>query len=105
MGSETQDRAALAAAILRELDRDYARLGDGQFESVADRKWEERCKTIGKDVVIDLGGRKIQGRAERLDATAPSLLRTEHGHLERIIGGDVRLRNDSFRPVDFGKSV
>jgi len=87
---ETQDRAALAAAILRELDRDYARLGDGQFESVAD-EWEERCKTIGRDVVIGLGSRKIQGRAERLDADGALLLRTEHGHLERIIGGDVRL--------------
>lgn len=87
---EPVDRAALAASILRELDRDYARLSAGQFEAVAE-EWEESCNTLGRNVLIDVAGRKFQGRAECLDADGALLIRTQHGHLERIIGGDVRV--------------
>jgi BirA family biotin operon repressor/biotin-[acetyl-CoA-carboxylase] ligase len=83
-------RPELATAILRELDREYARIGDGQFGALAD-EWEQHCTTIGKNVSIQIGDRKIRGRAEALDDDGALLLRTEHGHLERIIGGDVTL--------------
>ena len=83
-------RAELATAILRELDRDYARVCDGQFADLAD-EWEERCTTIGQQVTISIGERQIRGRAESLDDDGALLVRTEHGHLERIIGGDVTL--------------
>jgi len=82
------DRPALAAQLLRELDADYARLGRGQFRTVAE-EWERRCTTLGQPVVIQCGGRRIAGRAEALDAEGALLLRTEHGRLERIVGGDV----------------
>jgi biotin-(acetyl-CoA carboxylase) ligase len=42
-------------------------------------------------VTVLIGGRKIRGRAESLDDDGALLIRTEHGHLERIIGGDVTL--------------
>jgi BirA family biotin operon repressor/biotin-[acetyl-CoA-carboxylase] ligase len=84
------NRAELAAAILTELDADYARICAGQFESVAD-EWEERCTTLGHNVVINIGDRSIQGRAESLDSDGALLLRTQHGRLERIVGGDVTL--------------
>ncbi|HXT38559.1 MAG TPA: biotin--[acetyl-CoA-carboxylase] ligase [Candidatus Angelobacter sp.] len=87
---ESPDRAGLATEILRELERDYARVSSRQFEAVAD-EWEERCETIGRDVVIRVGDRRVQGRAESLDADGALLLRTQHGHLERIIGGDVTM--------------
>jgi len=83
-------RAALALAILRELDRDYARICGGGFAEVAD-EWEAHCKTIGREVTIQIGERKIRGRVESLDDAGALLLRTEHGHLEHIIGGDVTL--------------
>jgi BirA family biotin operon repressor/biotin-[acetyl-CoA-carboxylase] ligase len=83
-------RPELAVAILRELDRDYARLGSGQFAAVAD-EWEEHGTTIGQEVTIRTGNRQIRGRAESLDEDGALLLRTDHGHLERIIGGDVTL--------------
>jgi len=35
--------------------------------------------------------RKIRGCAEALDDDGALLVRTEHGHLERITGGDVTL--------------
>ena len=83
-------RAELAVAILRELDRDYARICAGGFAAVAD-EWEEHCTTLGRQVVLRMGERQLHGRAEALGEDGALLLRTEHGHLERIVGGDVAL--------------
>ena len=82
------DRAALAAAILHELDRDYARVCDGGFAELAD-EWESRCTTLGRNVSVLIGDRQVRGRAEALDDDGTLLVRTEHGRIERIIGGDV----------------
>jgi BirA family biotin operon repressor/biotin-[acetyl-CoA-carboxylase] ligase len=87
---QTQRRAELAAAILSELDNDYARIRQHQFQTVAD-EWERQCSTLGRRVRIRVGDRIIAGRAESLDEDGALLLRTEHGRLERIIGGDVEL--------------
>lgn len=83
-------RAELATAILQELDFDYARICGGKFSAVAD-EWEAGCATIGKNVSVQMGDRKIRGCAEALDDDGALLVRTEHGHLERVIGGDVTL--------------
>ena len=80
----------MATSVLQELDIDYAQIGDGKFPAIAD-EWEAHCVTIGKNVTVLIGDRKIRGRAESLDDDGALLLRTEHGHLERIIGGDVTL--------------
>ncbi len=89
-GGKTVSRSELAVAILEELDHDYARICSGQFPAVAD-EWEKHGVTIGSDVVIHIGDRQIRGRAESLDDDGALLLRTMHGHLERIVGGDVTL--------------
>jgi BirA family transcriptional regulator, biotin operon repressor / biotin---[acetyl-CoA-carboxylase] ligase len=83
-------RAELAAAILRELDADYDRLCRGEFARIAE-EWAEQCTTLGRPVSIRVGDRTIHGRAEALDDSGALLLRTDHGHLERIVGGDVTL--------------
>ncbi len=83
-------RADLATAILYELDRDYARVCAGGFAALAD-EWEAHCTTIGRDVTIQVGERRLRGRAESLSDEGALLLRTEHGHLESIIGGNVTL--------------
>ena len=83
-------RADLAEAVLRELDREYARIVAGQFAAVAE-EWGSRCSTLGKQVTIDMGARRVRGRAEALDENGALLLRTEHGRIERIIGGEVTL--------------
>jgi BirA family biotin operon repressor/biotin-[acetyl-CoA-carboxylase] ligase len=87
-----RNRAELAAAILRELDADYARVCRGQFADLA-VEWAEQCATLGRRVGLRVGERVVQGRAESLDDDGALLLRTEHGRLERIIGGDVTLEN------------
>src|SRR5258706_2371991 len=53
-------RAELAAAILHELDEDYARIGAGKFADVAD-EWEEHCTTIGKEGAGRRGVRRGRG--------------------------------------------
>jgi BirA family biotin operon repressor/biotin-[acetyl-CoA-carboxylase] ligase len=87
---KTISRSELATAILRELDGDYARICGGCFAEVAD-EWEAHCQTIGRNVTIQTGERRIRGRAESLDDDGALRLRTEHGHLERVTGGDVTL--------------
>ncbi len=81
-------RPALATVILRELDADYARIGGGEFGTVAD-EWEAHCATLGQTVAIRIGERQARGRAESLGEDGALLLRTEHGRIERITGGDV----------------
>lgn len=89
-GGRLLSRPGLAVAILRELDREYARVRSGQFAAIAD-EWQARCTTIGQNVAIRVGLREIKGRAEALSPEGALLVRTEHGHLEPVIGGDVTL--------------
>jgi len=42
-------------------------------------------------VTIQIGERRRRGRAEALDDDGALVLRTEHGRLERVMGGDVTL--------------
>ena len=81
-------RSDLAAAILQELDLDYARVAKGDFGVLAE-EWERQCVTLGQRVQIHIGDRTISGRCESLDIDGALLVRTDHGRLERIIGGDV----------------
>ncbi len=83
-------RIDLAAEVLRQLDLDYSRIRSGQFDAVAS-EWAGQCTTLGRRVTIHVGTRALTGRAEALDNDGALLLRTDHGHLERIMGGDVSL--------------
>ena len=81
-------RVELAAMILRQLDGEYGRVLAGEFNLVAD-EWESHCTTLGQQLVVQLGARRVCGRAESLGEDGALILRTDHGHLERIVGGDV----------------
>jgi BirA family biotin operon repressor/biotin-[acetyl-CoA-carboxylase] ligase len=84
------DRPSLATALLQELDAVYARLRAGDFHEIGD-EWMRRCTTLGQRVTIRVADRVVTGRAEALDEDGALLVRTEHGRLEHIIGGDVSL--------------
>jgi BirA family biotin operon repressor/biotin-[acetyl-CoA-carboxylase] ligase len=84
------NRAALALEILRQLDADYQKVHDDGFEQLA-QEWASNCCTLGCEVTIQTGDRTISGRAESLDTEGSLLVRTRHGHLERVVGGDVQL--------------
>ncbi len=85
------NRPEFAAELLRQLDRDYRRLSEGQFQRVAE-EWEALSGTLGSEVEVLTGDRVVRGRAESLDHDGALLVRTQHGRIERIIGGDVSLR-------------
>ncbi len=84
------DRPALAAAILRELDRVYLDILEDRFHAIVE-EWSESCSTLGRNVSVLSGSRRTSGRAEAIDDEGALLVRTEHGLLERILGGDVTL--------------
>jgi BirA family biotin operon repressor/biotin-[acetyl-CoA-carboxylase] ligase len=84
------DRASLAAALLQELDAAYACVTDDRFAILAD-EWSSQCTTLGRDVSVLSGNRRLVGRAESLDSEGALLVRTQFGRLERIVGGDVTL--------------
>jgi BirA family biotin operon repressor/biotin-[acetyl-CoA-carboxylase] ligase len=85
-------RAELAAGLLREIDDVYSQICAGGFGTVAD-EWEANCSTLGHRVAIHIGDRQLRGRAEALGDDGELLLRTDHGHLERIVGGDLSLES------------
>lgn len=89
-GGRKIDRASLAATVLRELDGTYALVRGGSFDALAN-EWEDRCTTLGHDVKIRVGSRLIEGRAESLNPDGALLVRTQHGRLEHVTGGDVTL--------------
>jgi BirA family biotin operon repressor/biotin-[acetyl-CoA-carboxylase] ligase len=82
------DRAQLAVAALRALDETYDQLRNGRFSALAE-EWAGACTTLGRTVTIRAGARTWHGHAESLDRDGALLVRSEHGHLERITGGDV----------------
>ncbi|MCS7338018.1 MAG: biotin--[acetyl-CoA-carboxylase] ligase [Verrucomicrobiae bacterium] len=84
------DRPELAVRVLREFDADYTKVCSGDFAAVAE-EWERRCTTLGRHVAIRIGTRLVRGRAESLAPDGALLLRTQHGHIERIVGGDVTI--------------
>jgi BirA family biotin operon repressor/biotin-[acetyl-CoA-carboxylase] ligase len=89
-GGRTFDRSDLAATVLAELDAAYGRLRRGDFHEISD-EWMRRCSTLGQRVTIRMADRVVIGRAESLNEDGALLVRTEHGRLEHIIGGDVSL--------------
>ncbi len=81
-------RPVLAVAVMRELDHVYQSIRAGQFSALAE-EWYRQCVTVGGQVSINTGGRILQGRVEAVDDEGALLLRTQHGRIERILGGDV----------------
>jgi BirA family biotin operon repressor/biotin-[acetyl-CoA-carboxylase] ligase len=84
---QRQDRATLAAAVLTALDDCYRRaLAD--FDSVV-TEWAGCCDTLGRQLTVKMGRRRIEGHAQALDADGALLLRKDNGQIERILGADV----------------
>lgn len=87
---QTWNRSDLLVAILREMDRACHRVYSGAFQGLAE-EWRQQCTTLGRQVTIRLGDRSIQGLAETIDEEGALLIRTQHGRLERVTGGDVTI--------------
>lgn len=82
-----QDRVALAAQVLTALDECY-QVALTNFEAVVD-EWAKLCSTLGRQIVVTMGQRRIEGFAQALDGDGALLLRRDSGQIERMLGGDV----------------
>ena len=87
-------REALAAELLRKLDRYYADLssdGDagGQAKSAIWDGWRRRLVTLGRHVRVAQGDTTLVGIAEEVDAGGSLMLRLPDGTLHTINWGDV----------------
>jgi BirA family biotin operon repressor/biotin-[acetyl-CoA-carboxylase] ligase len=81
------DRIALAARVLATLDECYP-VAVANFETIAD-EWAHLCTTLGQQIVVTMGRRRIEGFAQALDGDGALLLRRDNGHIERIVSGDL----------------
>jgi BirA family biotin operon repressor/biotin-[acetyl-CoA-carboxylase] ligase len=82
-----QDRVALAAQVLTALDECY-QLALTDFEAVVD-EWAKLCTTLGRQIVVTMGQRRIEGFAQALDSDGALLVRCDSGQMERVLGGDL----------------
>lgn len=82
-----QDRAALAAEVLAELDDCY-RTAQTDFDFLID-EWARLSTTLGRQLIVTMGARRIEGHAQALDGDGALLLRRDNGQIERILGADV----------------
>ena len=83
------DRPGLAAQLLTELDRVYALAAD-EFPALS-AEWARRCTTLGKQIAVRMGDRRVEGHAQALDEDGALLLRRDSGQIERVWGADLIL--------------
>jgi BirA family biotin operon repressor/biotin-[acetyl-CoA-carboxylase] ligase len=88
----SDDRPGLAAELLGELDELYRQAADG-FSSIS-AEWARLCTTLGKQIVVRMGTRRIEGHAQALDEDGALLIRRDSGQIERIVGADLTLERE-----------
>lgn len=83
-------RAALAAALIEELDQMYAALGGDLSAALA--AYRRRCVTLGRQVRILGSGAERTAEAVDVDESFGLVVRTDGGGLETIRSGEVSVR-------------
>ncbi|MDW8343105.1 MAG: biotin--[acetyl-CoA-carboxylase] ligase [Verrucomicrobiae bacterium] len=86
---ERPDRTELAARVLMELDRCYSQAAQ-DFDGLLE-EWATRCVTLGKQIELQIGGRRLVGLAYALDENGALIVRRDNGQTERVYGADVTL--------------
>ena len=81
-------RVKFTQALLRELDKDYKRLIEGDFAELAE-EWESHSVTSGRRVIARTFGRKIEGLATGIDEDGALWIRRDDGLQEKVLAGDV----------------
>lgn len=88
------DRPAFARSLYGTLESVLDLHAKGGFGAVRPR-FEARFRMAGRPVrVRDVGGPELAGRAEGIDADGALLLRGEGGNVQRVLAGDVTLREE-----------
>jgi BirA family transcriptional regulator, biotin operon repressor / biotin---[acetyl-CoA-carboxylase] ligase len=82
------DRITLLARVLEELERLYLTLQNGEFNTVYE-EWIGKMETVGRRVLVDQGGHRVDGVAVRVDTDGALVIRTDDWQEHRILAGDV----------------
>ena len=89
VGLTDVDRPGVAAQLLTELDAVYAQAAD-DFLTISG-EWARLCTTLGKQIAVRMGERRIEGHAQALDEDGALLIRRDNGQIERVLGADLVL--------------
>jgi len=85
------DRSALVRTLLRELERGYEELQAGRALAIL-RRWREMADTLGRVVRIEIADAVIEGVAADIDESGALLVRQQDGTLQRMIAGEITVR-------------
>lgn len=88
-GLPCPDRPGLAARLLTELETLYVQAADNFPAIIAE--WAQLCTTLGKQIAVRMGDRRIEGHAQALDEDGALLIRRDNGQIERVLGADLVL--------------
>ncbi|HEY91511.1 MAG TPA: biotin--[acetyl-CoA-carboxylase] ligase [Dehalococcoidia bacterium] len=88
LGQEVS-RLEIVRCLLREMERLY--LISMESNAVYEQ-WRDRLVTLGKEVRVTSGTSTREGIAESVDPDGALLLRLPDGSLDRVLAGDVTLR-------------
>lgn len=83
-------RTELLVAILQAVEMRYLKLHEGWYPH---EEWRAHLATLGQTVSIRDGKRHVSGIAIDVDPDGALLVRCSGGHVERILVGDVTLRD------------
>jgi BirA family biotin operon repressor/biotin-[acetyl-CoA-carboxylase] ligase len=85
-GGRPVDRDELLAGFLERLESRLAALRSGRFDAAG---WSARQRTTGRQVVVAVGGREIDGVGEGVDPDSGALLLAADGGIVAIDAGEV----------------
>ena len=88
-GVACADRPGLAVSLLSELDGLYTQAAD-DFAAIS-AEWARLCTTLGKQIAVRMGARRIEGHAQALDEDGALLIRRDNGQTERVLGAELVL--------------
>ena len=97
MGSNV-DRTLLSAKLLSGLSCALEKMNRSGFSDCV-QKWNIRDAYMGHAVIGTIGDQKIQGQGLGVDDTGAYQVRDNHGHIHRLISGEVRLRRVADGPT------
>lgn len=82
------DRLELLLAVLKCVETRYEHLksGDAPYQ-----EWSTRLATLGQHVKVRTAQGVLHGTAEAVDVEGALLLKTDDGHVRRLLAGDVTL--------------
>jgi BirA family biotin operon repressor/biotin-[acetyl-CoA-carboxylase] ligase len=90
---EPVSRVRLLQSFLLEFEGLYGEFTTSGFQTIRER-WKAMSNTIGAWVELsDMDGGKMEGKILDIDTDGALLLQKRNGSIERILAGDVTLRN------------